>query len=298
MNKYMLKQGGLIVTALTALMLVISWGSNAYADNTTAESRISATVQDGLRDTIQAEGSGTYLVILKEQADLSAAYDITDWEERGWYVYNTLREVADRSQADILDILQSNADVVDYQSHFILNAIHVTSGVATLDDIAALPDVETIEAEKVFTIPEPVVTNEILAPEWSVEIIRATEVWERIGCFGAGVVLATIDTGVQYDHPALEDKYRGTATGSHDFNFYDPANICAGGVCDNNGHGTHVTGSMLGDDGGANQIGVAPAAIWIAAKGCESNSCSDSSLLVQPNGCWLPCEFGDAPGSA
>ena len=41
--------------------------------------------------------------------------------------------------------------------------------------------------------------------------------------------------------------------------------------CDNNGHGTHTMGTMVGDDGdGANQIGVAPGAKWIAAKGCET----------------------------
>src|SRR3954451_15774356 len=38
-------------------------------------------------------------------------------------------------------------------------------------------------------------------------------------------------------------------------------------------------GTMVGDDGNGNQIGVAPAAHWIAAKGCESNSCSFDALL-------------------
>ena len=38
-------------------------------------------------------------------------------------------------------------------------------------------------------------------------------------------------------------------------------------------------GTMVGDDGGDNQIGVAPGARWIAAKGCETNSCSDTALL-------------------
>ena len=37
-------------------------------------------------------------------------------------------------------------------------------------------------------------------------------------------------------------------------------------------------GTMVGKDG-ANKIGVAPKAKWIAAKGCESNSCSVNALL-------------------
>ena len=56
--------------------------------------------------------------------------------------------------------------------------------------------------------------------------------------------------------------------------------------CDNNGHGTHTMGTMVGDDGGrTNQIGVAPGAKWIAAKGCETSTCSDAALLA--SGQWI-----------
>ncbi len=45
-------------------------------------------------------------------------------------------------------------------------------------------------------------------------------------------------------------------------------------------------GTMVGEDASlVNQIGVAPAAKWIAAKGCESNSCSTSALLA--SGQWI-----------
>jgi Subtilase family/Malectin domain/Carboxypeptidase regulatory-like domain len=46
-------------------------------------------------------------------------------------------------------------------------------------------------------------------------------------------------------------------------------------------------GTMVGDDGdpGQNQIGVAPHARWIAAKGCEDLGCSDSALLA--SGQWI-----------
>jgi len=101
-------------------------------------------------------------------------------------------------------------------------------------------------------------------------------------------VVANVDTGVEYTHPALVRQYRGT-TGDgaydHNYNWYDPAAVCGtgdSGPCDNVGHGTHTMGTMVGDDGdpGENQIGVAPHARWIAAKGCESSWCSTESLVA------------------
>ena len=44
-------------------------------------------------------------------------------------------------------------------------------------------------------------------------------------------------------------------------------------------------GNDGGDDGSGNQIGVAPHAKWIAAKGCETNSCSENALLS--SGQWI-----------
>jgi subtilisin family serine protease len=55
---------------------------------------------------------------------------------------------------------------------------------------------------------------------------------------------------------------------------------------DPHGHGTHTMGTMVGEDG-ANQIGVAPEAQWIAAQGCDSSSCSDSDLISSAE--WIAC---------
>ncbi len=39
-------------------------------------------------------------------------------------------------------------------------------------------------------------------------------------------------------------------------------------------------GTIVGDDGGANQIGMAPGAQWIACRGCSTSSCTDTALLA------------------
>nr|WP_255672939.1 S8 family serine peptidase [Glycomyces amatae] len=119
------------------------------------------------------------------------------------------------------------------------------------------------------------------AVQWGVEDVGAPDVWAE-GFTGEGIVVASIDTGVDYDHPALVDRYRGNngdGTFTHDYNFYDVADACEGDApCDADGHGTHTMGTMVGADG----IGVAPDAEWIAVNGC----CPDEETLLRA-GEWI-----------
>jgi serine protease AprX len=130
-------------------------------------------------------------------------------------------------------------------------------------------------------------------PEPGLTITNADDAW-ALGYEGQGVVVAGADTGVRWTHTALKNQYRGWngATASHDYNWHDaihlpnwpaePLNPCnPGGVagagqpnpepCDDDatlggGHGSHTVGSMVGDDGAANRIGMAPQAKWMACR--------------------------------
>lgn len=116
-------------------------------------------------------------------------------------------------------------------------------------------------------------------PEWGVRAINAPEVWAQ-GITGRGITVANLDSGVDVMHPALNFSFRGArddGTLDLDHNWLDTSGLCFGEVCDNDGHGTHTMGTIVGDDGQGNQIGVAPGARWIAANGCDI--CDDSSLL-------------------
>ncbi len=119
--------------------------------------------------------------------------------------------------------------------------------------------------------------------------IAAPRVWSEFGDRGEGIVVASVDSGVQYDHPALVGRYRGNhgdGTFDHNYNWYDPTGICPSAApCDNAKRGTRTMGTMVGDDGAGNQIGVAPGAKWITAKGCESYDCSGTSLIAA--GQWI-----------
>lgn len=221
--------------------------------------------------TAQLEENGTADVWLEldGQADLSAAYDMS-WEDRGHYVFNTLQSVADENQADVKAEL--DAAGADYQSFWINNSIFVQD--ATLDLVNSVASAESgvaavtpdFDPELIAPVGTP---SEVPAPgeiTWGVEDIKAPEIWDTYGDTGEGIVVGTFDTGVEASHPALVNAYRGTETGSDDYNWFDSRGESDTPV-DEHGHGTHVTGTMVGEDGD-NQIGVAPGAQFIGTTGC------------------------------
>lgn len=245
-------------------------------------------------EQIAEQDEATYWVILREKADLRPAYAMTNWEARGRFVFERLQAVANTSQASLRAWLRSRR--VPHRPFWILNAIKVTSNKAILQELAARPEVAQIVADGAYPIPQPLPGKEqprVNVVEWNIDRIRAPEVWSTFGVRGEGIVVANIDTGVEFTHSALVNQYRGNQGGGvfdHNYNWFDPSQVCGSPSlvpCDNIGHGSHTMGTMVGDDGdpGQNQIGVAPHARWIAAKGCESSSCSFSALLA--SGQWV-----------
>jgi subtilisin family serine protease len=250
-------------------------------------------VEPAVRAEVEARGRATFWVVLRDRADLEDAEGISDWAARGRHVYERLTAHAAETQSGIRSLLRKRN--VPHETFWIVNAVRVTGGRGILRELAEQGEVAKIVADRVLRIPDPQPGADepgVQAIEWNVDRIRAPLAWSTFGVRGEQIVVASIDTGVQFNHPALVRQYRGNQGGSfvHDYNWFDPSSVCGSPSlvpCDNNGHGTHVTGTMVGDDGdpGVNQIGVAPRARWIAAKGCESNSCSLSALLA--SGQWI-----------
>jgi subtilisin family serine protease len=238
-------------------------------------------------------GEATFWVLLRERANLAPAHGMKNEDARGAFVFRKLREAALHSQADLRALLDGQG--ARYQSFWIVNALRVTGAEDLLLEIAARPEVRAILADRALRIPPPQPDRaeaRIDTLEWGIETIRAHRVWSRFNVRGENIVVANIDTGVQYNHTALVRQYRGNLGGGnfdHNYNWFDPASACnpSNVPCDNVNHGTHTMGTMVGDDGqpGPNQIGVAPNAKWITAKGCESVSCSLDALVA--SGEWM-----------
>jgi subtilisin family serine protease len=218
-------------------------------------------------------------VYLRGEADLAPAADIADRAEQGRFVYERLTGHARASQAKLRGLLDRAR--ASYESYWIANVIRVTGDDRLLHEITALPEVAQVTADRLYRLPEPSpgeAEQRTAAVEWGIDRIRAPQVWDTFGVTGQDIVVATIDTGVRFGHSALVAQYLGNlgdGTFDHNYRWWDPSQVCGSpsvAPCDNNGHGTHVTGTVVDDDGGNNQIGVAPGAKWIAAKGCETNS--------------------------
>ena len=271
-----------------AVLLMVGMFFNLVAPATALakgpELQASITVDPAVLTEMKANGSANYWIDFTADADLSAAYDM-GWTERGWYVYNALTANAKESQANVAAYL-TGANV-EYQSYWIKNTILVkSSNLNTLNGLLNFPEIKAINPRQTFILYEPdttaaVIDNGVNSIEPNLTHINADDVW-GLGYTGAGLVIANIDTGVRYSHQALVNQYRGNMGGgsfNHNYNWFNPDNLSDNTPRDGHGHGTHTMGTMVGDDSGSNQIGIAPGAEWIACAGCPDGGCTDSALL-------------------
>ena len=225
------------------------------------------------------------IILLADQADVSAGHAMRDQGARGWFVYDTLTQHAARTQIGLRNFLNSKG--VTYQSFWVVNMLVATADRALVEALAARPDVARVDSNRPTRwIEDPSIANFGVTPsnpsviEWGVQNVNAPQVW-AMGFTGQGIVIGNEDTGMRWTHNALKPHYRGWngVTADHNYNWWDAIHS-GGGVCgpdnqapcDDNGHGTHTTGTTSGDDGAGNQIGVAPGAQWIGCRNMDQGN--------------------------
>jgi subtilisin family serine protease len=238
---------------------------------------------------------------MAEQADLGAAYTM-DWVSRGWYVYNMLKETAERTQAPVIAALEAAS--VRYQSFISGNEIYVFDGSrAALNQALWAGEIQEVRAPVEITLaaprfelmqPGPVPQNKIQTTAWGLGDTHAPEFWAQFGLRGEGVRVASIDTGAQWDHPALREAYACKDAPSNSACWRDATVTCPSELpCDDQGHGTHTIGTMIGSDDPTlpHRVGMAPGAQWIACKACSGTSCNGSNLAACAD--WLLAPGGN-----
>ena len=212
-----------------------------------------------------------FLIILEEQADLETAYGIGDREERLSTVYGALVETAERSQASIREELDELG--VPYRPYYIINMVRVDGhrwlmgrfgGREGVDRVILNPNVR----EYPRRIPLPQERADVGSSDVAENLaaIGADSAWAE-GVEGAGIVVGGQDTGYDWEHPALKERYRGWdgETADHSYSWHDAWDDTQVPF-DDGTHGTHTMGTVLGDDGAGNRIGVAPGAQWMGCR--------------------------------
>ncbi|WP_405939276.1 S8 family serine peptidase [Streptomyces sp. NBC_00726] len=289
------------VASLAAAALLTTPLPALAADSPAPSAAASAKIDSALTSAVRNGEDATFFVVLKDQADLAGAKKQKTHAKKAKAAYGELRAHAKSSQKSLTAFLDKKK--VGHQDFWIANAVKVTGDQDLVDELAKRSDVASVVKRHSFQLDDIETSDKKVtasrtaalhtdssadgtdAPAWGVADIKADQVWDQYQDRGEGIVIANVDSGVQYDHPDLVANYRGNngdGTFSHDYNFYDASGQCpTTAPCDNNGHGTHTMGTMVAKNG----LGVAPNAKWIAAKGCASDVCYDDELLAA--GQWI-----------
>ena len=226
-----------------------------------------------------------FLVVLADQADFAWSGSFADKERKGPLCAQCTVEQESGYPRPDSAMADANVDST-YQSFYIVNAILVKGSREIAETLAARPDVARVEGNPQIhnSLPQPApaadASSQPAAPETiepGINYTHAPGVW-ALGFTGQNIVVASADTGVRWTHNALKPHYRGWdgVTADHDYNWHDSIHS-GGGVCgpdspqpcDDFFHGSHTTGTAIGADGGANQIGMAPGAKWIGCRNMD-----------------------------
>jgi subtilisin family serine protease len=261
------------VRALTVLIL------GALSQPVLAHDKIA----DNVETRLARSGHAQVLVTLGAQAKLDGIVDKHAGDDRLVASVALLQAQAQRTQAPLRAWLDARKR--SYKSFWVANFIALDVDAELAAELAKRTDVAAIELDSRMSIGRPVTefassTKSVTAIEAGVSQVNAPSLW-AMGFRGQNVLIAGADTGINWSHPALIGKYAGWngTSANHDYHWFDAIHSsggpCVGNSpvpCDDNSHGTHTVGTVIGDDGASNQIGVAPGARWIGCRNMDQGN--------------------------
>ena len=203
--------------------------------------------------------------ILNRKADAFATR-----AERRDFVVKELKSFAEASQKDLTEYINSSKDMRFGTSLWMSNSIAFSATKEAILMISGRDDIKIMGLDKKqHLVPEVISSGDAMNHVNTREItpnitqVNVDRVWE-LGYTGAGVVVAVVDSGVNYEHADLADHlWDGGEEFPH--HGYDIVNGDDDPM-DDKGHGTHVAGIVCGDGTSGTQTGAAPEATLMCVK--------------------------------
>ncbi len=214
------------------------------------------------------------------------------------HLVSELKFFSSRSQRSLFELLLSYArvgEVAEINSLWIANVINCYAMPKAIFQLALHPDLERIDIDEERVLIDAVTSGTSLwkIDESGKEIpyhvanISAPAVWAQ-GYTGNGVVVAVLDSGINYNHADLI----GNLWTTPDYPLYGWNFIANNNnPHDDNGHGTHCAGIVAASGASGTQCGIAPGAKLMALKVLSANGSGFES------GIWAAIQFAMENGA-
>lgn len=188
-------------------------------------------------------------------------------------VINELKKFSQQQQESVMSVINAETrsnNITDVTSHWIVNSINCKASRDVIYTLASHPDIKYIDYNKeemMFQGEDQEfegqdVRGSVSSMSDNITHVQADKVWD-LGYTGKGVIVAVIDSGINTDHVDLKDHlWYDEGAQYPGYNFVFPGQ----NPTDDNGHGTHCSGTVCGDGTSGLTTGMAPDATLMPLK--------------------------------
>lgn len=267
---------------ILTLILICVIGTAAFAQNI-----IEPELQEFMNQNKDEKISVN--IIFKSQLDVNElrtnSNNYLDKETKRQAVIKEFKDFSEASQQEVVSFIKSQESkgaVTDMVCHWLSNSITCTTTKNVIEALSKRDDILLIglNAERKVILEDNKSTSQRddkMEITSNVLQVNADKVWD-LGYTGEGVLVAILDSGVDYEQVDLADHLwdGGAEFPKHGYNFADNNND----PMDGTGHGTHCSGIICGDGSSGTRTGVAPEATLMCVKIINSTGNTDAGKIV------------------